>query len=120
MKSSTLSSLSVVVETFLKYSPAFFPGIGAVICACADGRAADTKPHSHAAARPATASRHHNFMCVPPYVCVLAVRDGPECPNFRVPYHNAANYCRRGTFCRRTHGFLTRASVDRAPPKRRK
>src|SRR5215467_5976844 len=46
MKSSTLSSLSVLVETFLKYTPAFFPTIDSRIrgCSCAAGRAASTTP----------------------------------------------------------------------------
>src|SRR5215470_7640091 len=46
MKSSTLSSLSVLVETFLKYTPAFLPTIDSRIrgCSCAAGRAASTTP----------------------------------------------------------------------------
>src|SRR5579872_290520 len=38
MKSSTLRSFSEVAVTFLKNSPAFWPGIGAGIWVCADGR----------------------------------------------------------------------------------
>src|SRR5690349_8792897 len=46
MKSSTLSSFSVLVETFLKYTPAFLPTIDSRIrgCSCAAGRAASAKP----------------------------------------------------------------------------
>src|SRR4029077_3057817 len=46
MKSSTLSSFSVLVETFLKYTPAFLPTIESRIrgCSCAAGRAASATP----------------------------------------------------------------------------
>ncbi len=46
MKSSTGNSLSVLVVTFLKYSPAFLPAIGAFIrgCSWAAVRTAVAKP----------------------------------------------------------------------------
>src|SRR5438067_1569468 len=52
MKSSTLSSFSVLVDTFLKYTPAFLPTIDSRIrgCSCAAGRAANTKPTAQAVA----------------------------------------------------------------------
>src|SRR5689334_21227309 len=54
MKSSTLSSFSVLVDTFLKCTPAFLPKIDSRIrgCSCAAGRAASAKPPSQ---RPASA-----------------------------------------------------------------
>src|SRR5438132_1067684 len=66
MKSSTLSSFSVLVDTFLKYSPAFLPTIDSRIrgCSCAAGRAANTNPTIHRAVRAPAArlTRHETFI----------------------------------------------------------
>ena len=56
MKSSTLSSLSVLVVTFLNASPAFFPpGAG---WPCTAARPTHANPISHANRNAATASVH--------------------------------------------------------------
>ena len=63
MKSSTLSSLSVLVVTFLKASPAFLPAAGET-----GPCAARTRPLNQTAADPTIASvvRHERVMCVFP------------------------------------------------------
>src|SRR5262252_9510527 len=71
MKSSTLSSLRVLVVTFLNASPAFLlPAVVAIWPAppraCADGRTAHTNPLSHTQTNPATASRHLTLIFDPP------------------------------------------------------
>src|SRR5262245_28280106 len=73
MKSSTGRPFSGVDVTFLKYSPAVFPLIGAVIrgCSWAAGFTAIDKPTTHNAVSPAAVNviRHERFISYPPSDC---------------------------------------------------
>ena len=64
MKSSTVRSFRVLVVTFLKNVPAFAPGGGEGITACADGLTAYAMPAIHTPTTPAATRRHELFMLI--------------------------------------------------------
>src|SRR5262245_6405184 len=72
MKSSTLSSLSVLVVTFLKASPAVLPAVGFGGCPCAASGPINPEALSHKTLSPAATTHCHEIFMVALPRCVNA------------------------------------------------